>query len=349
MSLHNTDRVQLNMQSDLKKFLTEQFEYHSDEDCTLRPGERISPDRLFDMVTRSRFRRTKLDAEAAADIAMKVNAAWEHDAPIEFALPFGAYKHWQLPTYPYPDWAEVFNLKHMIAFAGPIAQSYPPGVVLNYTYTSEVLERVSNLPITDQNEYVAALKALHLYFQQIAPRGLELRLIDIRTFYRSGELEAELQSNYSENVHRWEWKYPREVRETKLQSARHNLVLTGKENLIDLTSEELEKRFLESAMWCDALDCLSLRRGFNKYGHCIQLVFVRGPRISMHIGSCRASNAHVAIGVGVVEQRDNCWMETIVPIGKFKRLLDQAFVKEVALKRCSPVPLPSLQSVFLMD
>ena len=176
MSLQNTYGERHNTPCDLERFLKAQFEYHGDAAGMLCPRQNISPDRMFEIVTRKRFRRTKLDAESRADITAKVGAALDRGAPIEFAIPFGAYKHWLLPTYPYPDWAEVFNLKHLIAFAGPIAQSYPPGVVLNYTYTSGVIEKVSNLPTEAQDEYVTALKRLHSYFQHIAPTGLKLRL-----------------------------------------------------------------------------------------------------------------------------------------------------------------------------
>ena len=302
---------------------------------------------MFEIVTRSRFRRTKLDTTSQTNIVTKIAAAMERDDPIEFTIPFGAYKHWLLPSFPYPDWAEVFNLKHMIAFAGPIVQNYPPGVVLNYTHTSGVLEKVSNLPTKCLDEYAKAFKILISYFQQIVPPNLKLKLVDIRKSYQVGELELELENNFSENVRMWEHKYPGDVLAKKLKSARNNLVLMGIEDLTELGPQELEKRYLESAMWCDALDGLSLRREFNKYSHRIQLVFIRGPNLSLHVGSCRASNTQFVIGTGVVEKRNNSLMETIVSVKKLKYLIDNDLVKNVSVKGCAPVRLSSLQRIFV--
>lgn len=346
MSLGDRQGDGLSPPSDLVTFLEAQFKY-CDDDSILGAGESINPERMFGMVSRSRFRRTKLDPDSRADIMAKIHSAFDRWAPIEFAIPFGAYKHWRAPTYPFPDWAEVFNLKHLIAFAGPIARDYPPGVVLNYTYTSGVLETINNFPNVCQQEYLTALTKLHSYFQEVSPRGLQLRLVDIRELYLVGELEAELERNYSENLRCWKEKYSDEVLERKLTSARNNLVLNGTEDLRGLSIDELERRFLESAMWCDALDCLILRRGFNKYGRCIQLVFVRGPSASLHIGSCRTSNAHVGIGVGIVERRDKLLIESIVPTGKAIQLFNEGGMKEVIVKGCSPVSLESLQRVFM--
>jgi len=303
---------------------------------------------MFKLVTRSRYRRTKLDGDAATDIGRKVSEAMGQGTPIEFAIPFGAYKHWLLPSYPLPDWAEVFNLKHLLEYAAPIAAAYPPGVVLNYTYTSGVMEKISNLPSDAQTKYLSALQALHAHFQEVARPGVRLRLVDIREAYTPGALEAELEQNFRDNVEKWVQKYPCEVRAKKEQSARNNLVLTGIEDLTRLQGTELEDRFRTSAMWCDALDSLSERRGFNKYGHCIQLVFIRGPSLSMHIGSCRGSNAHFWVGGGVVENRKGGLLETIVTARHLVGLLDDGTVERVRLNCKLPVPLDSLETALVM-
>lgn len=304
-------------------------------------------DQMFDLVTRSRFRRTKLDKDADLDIRRKISFAIEASKPIEFSIPFGAYKHWQVPSYPYPDWAEVFNLKHLMDFVTPIALNYGPGVVLNYTYTSGVMDKVSNLPIDAQNTYVESLSKILAYYQQIAPPGVHLRLVDIRDSYAAGELETELERNFEENMACWAQKYSDEVRYKKEQSARNNLVLSGIDDLTNLSEEELETRFQLSAMWCDALDSLSLRRGFNKYGHCIQLVFIRGPSLSLHIGSCRGSNAHFWVGSGVLEERKGLLLETIITAKNLKEMLFNGEIVKIHLENNPPVSLDSLRSIYV--
>ena len=273
----------------------------------------------------------------------------KHEEAIEFSIPFGAYKNWRLSSYPYPDWAEIFNLKHMILFAIPIALSYPPGVILNYSYTSGVLERVSNLPTTSQELYITAFKKIIQYFKQIVPPNLKLALVDIRKYYNSKQLESELIDNFNSNIKNWQSKYCDEIRIKKLESAKNNLVINGIEDLSTLTSQELEKRHIESAMWCDALDSLELRRGFNKYGHRIQLVYIRGPNHSLHIGSCRTANIQFVMGSGVIEKRHNSFIETIMSANQIKKLDNENKIKRYNINGLVPFKLTSLENIFVKE
>lgn len=333
----------------LKYFVSTLFSFNVDLCDDSRLGQQMNQENVFDMITRSRFRRTKLDDNAQVDIRKKINEAIDLGRPIEFSIPFGAYKHWLLDSYPLPDWAEVFNLKYLLTYAYPITRCYPPGVEINFTYISGVMDRVSNLPIESQNLYLASLERLHKYFQQIAPDNLKINLVDIRSFYDQGDLEEELESNIVNNRKNWDTKYSYELREKKIQSARNNLVITGKEDLSNLSEYELEKSYVESAMLCDAVDTLRLRRGFNKYGHNIQLVFVKGPSLSLHIGSCRGSDAHFWVGAGVVDVRDNGMVDTIIPARKLDQLITRGMVKRVDLENSSPIYLTSLQHIYITN
>jgi hypothetical protein len=65
-------------------------------------------------------------------------------------------------------------------------------------------------------------------------------------------------------------------------------------------------------MWCEAHDNLSKRRGFNKFGKNIELVFVRGPSLAVHIGSCDTSSHHFWVGTGIIEVRKSKLLQRIV-------------------------------------
>ena len=335
------------MPLDLEIFLKSFFSFHTNISDLSSIQNHITPDTIFKIATNSRFRRTKLSSESSGDIFAKISNAIKQKKAIEFSIPFGAYKNWLVPSFPYPDWAEIFNIKHMISYALPIALNYSPGVVINYSYTSKVLEKVSNLPTKNQEEYVTTFKKFLKYFQKIVPSNLRLELVDIRKYYKPDELEFELNQNFNENVKNWKRKYPEEIRNKKISSAKNNLVITGIEDLRELDKKKLENRYIESAMWCDALDGLKLRREFNKYGSRIQLVYIRGPSHSLHIGSCRASNIQFVMGSGVIENRDNYYIESIVSGKMLKKLLSENKVKMVQVKDYIPIRVQSLENLFV--
>jgi hypothetical protein len=192
----------------------------------------------------------------------------------------------------------------MLDYVAPILASYSPGVVLNYTYSDGVMDIVSNMPRDDQAQYISKLNEIHsLYSRRVAP-NCQVRMVRINDFYEDeAQLIEELRSNYEFNRQNWEHKYSDDARQRKLKSAKHNLMLDGVEDLTSLSTSELEERYLNAAMWCDALDCLEKRRQFNKFSTNIQVVYVRGPYLSLHLGTCETASMHFWVGTGLVEVR----------------------------------------------
>ena len=306
-------------------------------------------DCILTCLTNRKFRRTKIDHESLQDASKKIAKAVRNEQPISLSIPFGAYKNWKLPSFPFPDWAEVFSLSYLVSYVYPISQIYSPGVVLTFTYTSSVMERVSNMPTESQVTYTQSLQHLIDVLKRKIPKNIDIRLLDIRYLYRPNELEFELQKNFEENQNTWPQKYPQEVRDKKYRSALNNMQLNGIEDLTILSDDELSQRYLDAAMWCDALDCLEKRRGYNKYGDAIQLVFVRGPKLSIHIGSCRSSSMHFWIGTGIIERRSNRFVERIISSQQFREYLDRGVLKEILVDRSISQGMPFLDKVFLIE
>lgn len=284
-------------------FLKRQLDFgtsisHMDGDVGLQ-GDMC--DQLYALITSAQFRRSAIDPETAQDIRRKLEHFVTEDAPIGFTIPFGAYKAWQLESYPEPDWAEVFNLNYVCRFASRIAERYEPGVVLYYTYTDGVMHIVSNLPPEATTRYAQSFSGLIDLFQQRCLPNVRIEFVRINDFYGEGELMAELQANYQQNVASWSDKYDAEQRAYKVRSAVRNLNPHGVDDLRSLSRSEWEARWLQSAMWCDALDDLKRRRWFNKFSANIQLIFVRGRNLSLHIGSCETSTTQFWVGTGVIE------------------------------------------------
>lgn len=292
------------------------------------------PQDFFENILRhifsSKYRRTALDKASEIDIRNKVKASIQSGVPIKFSIPFGGYKNYRLPSYPEVDWAEVFNLQYIIKYTLPICAAYPPGVEVYYTYNSGIMQKISNMPINCQEAYEKSFASLLEYFNKRTPNNLKLTLLPINCFYQDKEaMDRELESLYLRNVQHWDSLYSEESRKRKLMSAKHNLILNGERNLLQLTDGELEQEYLKAAMLCDALDCLNERRKFNKYSDKIQLVFVRGPSNSIHIGVCEGSTMHFWVGTGVFEIRSERIIPKIFSFEQFNRqVIETKFMSE---------------------
>ncbi len=191
------------------------------------------------------------------------------------------------------------------------------------------MELVSNIPLSYTARYIEQFRGLLSTFSSHIPSNLALREIDVNTLYAPGDEMAELRHNYEDNRLHWESKFAAAERTRRVSSATRNLMRKGAVDLTDLSDSEWASRCLNAAMWCEALDSLTLRRRFNKYSESIQLVFVRGPRLSIHIGSCDTSAHHFWSGCGAIEVHGNRLEQRILSGEKLFQLRQEASVHDV--------------------
>ena len=102
---------------------------------------------------------------------------------------------------------------------------------------------------------------------------------------------------------------------SKLQSGYNNYAISGVNAREDLTAKPKEEqviRSLVSAVMIDAVDSLKKRRQFNKFTDQIQLVFDKKPALSLFVGSSKHSIKHFWTGTGVLLQREQDYIATIL-------------------------------------
>ena len=254
------------------------------------PAERIVP-----LIVARPWRRSAVDPATAADIAAKVRRAVVAGAAIEFSLPFGGYRGWQLPSAPDPDWSEVFWIDYLRSFGQRIAALHPAGVQFALSYVGGVLAWVNQLPDEAQNRYLKGLASL---LQQRSTPRLAFRLVDHAEAHGGrAALLALLQTRESAQP-------PPTAAE--LQRARRNLAW-------DEAGEPPEALVGQAARRCAALMGLESRRAFNKFGPRLQLTHVRGAALSLHIGSCRSAIAQPWVSSGFLQWCPDrgTWMERL--------------------------------------
>ena len=81
-----------------------------------------------------------------------------NDKPLWVTIPFGAFKHFDSPSSPHTNWAEVFHLAHMYEYLSPVAEVHEPGIIVEYCSEGAlILTMMDNYPP----------EALHVYEQEL--------------------------------------------------------------------------------------------------------------------------------------------------------------------------------------
>ena len=108
---------------------------------------------IYNKLTSSKYRASSLPISLNDTIKQTIHQSVLHGRPIHISIPFGGYKKHQLPTYPNPDWSEVFNIIYLRDYLLPIANAYPNGVVLEYFSDEVFVSRMNNIPQKDLDSY----------------------------------------------------------------------------------------------------------------------------------------------------------------------------------------------------
>lgn len=263
-----------------------------------RPGQAAATlESLLALITARPWRRSAVDAQTYADLERKVRQAMRLGEPVEFSLPFGGYRGWQLPSYPNLEWAEVFWIHYLQGYACRVALVYPPGVLLSLSYVGGVLSWVNQLPQADLDLYLAQLDRLLQWFSTPLIR---FRLVDHSDACGGAEaVLAVLQARAAAMP-------PADP--ATLARARRNL-----RGSADAEAPVCEAAIDAAARRCAALMALEERRAFNKFGPRVQLTHVRGPSLALHIGSCRSAVAQPWVSTGYLQWRQDRgeWIERL--------------------------------------
>lgn len=292
----------MELQEQLQKFLnqlTSKTYYGLDKEFSY--ADIINFDDVYEKVTSSKFRKSKLTDETVADIKKKIEFSLINEKPIKFSVPFGAYKAWKLNLDFQPDWAEVFNISYYFNYACSILEVYPYGIEITYTYSDDLMYFVSDIPRDKARNYTFVFQKLLNVFNELCNK-IQFKLIEINSLYDSPEeYYIDFLKGFLDNLVFWETKYDEATRNRHLNSSYHNLYLSGERNIGSMSDEIREKYYYYSALMTDAVDCLKERRKFNKNQEKIQLVSVKGPSKCINMGANSTSAVHFWTGQGVLK------------------------------------------------
>ena len=143
------------------------------------------------------FRRSSADSATITDLQRKLNVALAQQQPIRFSVPFGGYKHPQLPHSPAPNKAEQFWLEYLRDYAAPLAALHQAGVEFALSYTSGVLSYINGISASDQQSYLSQLAVL---LERASCPRIRFRLVDIAELLGGSEQALQAVQQRCQNL-----------------------------------------------------------------------------------------------------------------------------------------------------
>jgi hypothetical protein len=130
---------------------------------------------IYNRLIHKRFKHSTPPTDLQENLQKKIHESVSLIRPLHICVTFGGYKKWQLPTYPNPDWSEVFNILQLREYLAPIAAAYQPGVCLEYYSDEIIVPRLDQYPQEDVDSYTHQFQRLIAWFQDYLPTRFTLK------------------------------------------------------------------------------------------------------------------------------------------------------------------------------
>lgn len=238
-------------------------------------------------------------------ITERVLKAIKQSRPIEFAVTTGSYKNIYVVTMPHIDWAEVFQLNHLLQVLTTLSAIYQPGIVVEYSGDAEALCFVDNLKPDWVQIYNAEYARLLGFVSGKLPPNVVLRMNNIEKFYDLNKLETWVDEEVGKVD--WESAENKILFERLKDRAVNNLCWNGREDWRGLSEQDKEKKLYESVLRQKIyLDIdFDKRKDYLTSLERIVVVHRLGIPDCYPVKSVRCTDVQYWEGVGVVEVKDD--------------------------------------------
>lgn len=272
----------------------------------------------------------KAQYEAAKEYTEgKLDKILNSKLPFIFCFCFGGYKHFWSPTYPEPDWAEIFTIKYLMEYVLPIAKTYDFGVNIEFESEEVALSYMNNVPQDGLDKYNEIFRELLLYINNKTSQPLNLNLVLARDFYDKNELLSKM-NNYIREVEKRFEELDEEEKSVRLRRAETNIKWDGVENLTNLNEEDKKDFIYNSRILNEAFLDIDYELRGNEYfekDNLIPLVgtfgYGAGGETWLHIASNKASIVDFWAGMGILEIREDKIIERTISQKQFENIKDK--------------------------
>lgn len=311
----------------IQEFLEDQLKNQSNYSLTDADKNKITDEGMqayiYGKLTSKKFRRWAIDEVTKERIIKAIDIAVDNNKPLQLVFPQGGYKLWRFTdSYPEVDWAEFFNIAHVISYLSSIAEGYEHGVDLYYYMHTLVPEVHDNLPQEDIDAYVASFQKLIDEFSKYLPSNFSIKISKDADFYESRDHYFETLESHLEKGKKDFEDCTEEKQQGYLKTSELNIKWDGKEELTNLSSEEKTERIKKGAYYEKALSYLEEPRVFTKTDDKV-LVFIKSGGGFLGIGSSKVSISKYWVGTGIIEKRGEKLYGRILSPNQYEKVKDK--------------------------
>lgn len=256
----------------------------------------------------------------------KVENILNDDLDFIFCYCFGGYKHFWTPTYPEPDWAEIFTIKYLIEYVLPIAQTQNKKVKIEFESEEVALTYMNNTPQEGMDKYNETFKKIINYINNKTDYPIDLNFVLARDFYNKEELLNKMY-NYLPEVQERFNNLDEKEKEVRLKRAETNIMWNGKENLTNLSDEEKRNFIYNSRTLNEAYLDIDYELRGKEYFEKENLIPLLGSfglgaggELWLHLASNKSSLVDFWAGMGILEIRDSKIIEKTISKKQFEQI-----------------------------
>ena len=245
-----------------------------------------------------------------------------------FCFCFGGYKHFWSPTYPEPDWAEIFTIKYLMEYVLPIAETQDKKTKIEFESEEVALTYMNNTPQEGMDKYNKAFKELISYINGKIEYPIDLSVVLARDFYDRDELLKKMYEYLPEVQERFN-ALPDEEKEIRLRRAETNIMWNGKEDLTNISDEERKKFIYDSRTLNEAFLDIDYELRGKEYFEKDNLIPLLGSfglgaggELWLHLASNSSSMVDFWAGMGILEVREDKIIQKTISQKQFEQIKD---------------------------
>ena len=258
----------------------------------------------------------------------KVDTILNNHLEFLFCFCFGGYKHFWSPTYPEPDWAEIFTIKYLMEYVLPIAETQSKRTKIEFESEEVALTYMNNTPQEGMDKYNKAFKELINYINSKVKYPIDLSVVLARDFYDREELLKKMYEYLPEVQERFN-ALSDEEKEIRLRRAETNIMWNGKEDLTNIPDEERKKFIYDSRTLNEAFLDIDYELRGKEYFEKENLIPLLGSfglgaggELWLHLASNSSSMVDFWAGMGILEIREDKIIQKTISQKQFEQIKD---------------------------
>lgn len=246
-----------------------------------------------------------------------------------FCFCFGGYKHFWSPTYPEPDWAEIFTIKYLMEYILPIAETQDKRTKIEFESEEVALTYMNNTPQEGMDKYNRVFKDLISYINDKVKYPIDLSVVLARDFYDKDELLKKM-NEYLPIVQERFNSLSEEEKEIRLKRAETNIMWNGKEDLTNISEDERKEFIYNSRTLNEAFLDIDYELRGKEYFEKDNLIPLLGSfglgaggELWLHLASNSSSMVDFWAGMGILEVREDKIIEKTISKKQYEQIKDK--------------------------